>query len=103
MCNDTSRIIVGRNISFLLGILNSKLFFYAVKRFYGGGVLGEHGIRMKHTFFQNFPCIPYNAVIDNLSQKMSNDKNSKTDQLLNNEIYSTYNLTAQEIDVIVEE
>ncbi len=103
MCNDTSRIIVGKNISFLLGILNSKLFFYAVKRFYGGGVLGEHGIRMKHTFFQNFPCIPYNAVIDNLSKKMSNDKNSKTDQLLNNEIYSTYNLTAQEIDVIVEE
>ena len=55
MCNDTGRIIVGSHLPFILGVLNSKLFFYAVKKFYGGGVLGEHGIRMKHTFFGNFP------------------------------------------------
>ena len=36
-CNDTGRIIVGENLTFLLGILNSKLFYYAVKHFYGGG------------------------------------------------------------------
>jgi hypothetical protein len=40
MCNDTGRIIVGKNINFIIGILNSKLFFYSVKHFYGGGVLG---------------------------------------------------------------
>ena len=32
MCNDTGRIIVGSHLPFVLGILNSKLFFYAVKR-----------------------------------------------------------------------
>ena len=27
ICNDTCRIIVGKELSFLLGVLNSKLFF----------------------------------------------------------------------------
>ena len=58
-CNDTGRIIIGEHLYHLLGILNSKLFFFAVKYFYGGGILGEHGIRMKHTFFENFPCLSY--------------------------------------------
>jgi hypothetical protein len=39
-----------------LSILNSKLFFFAVKNFYGGGGLGSTGIRMKHTFFENCPA-----------------------------------------------
>ena len=55
-CNDTCRIIVGKNIEYLIHILNSKLFFFAVKRYYGGGLLGG-GVRMKHTFFLKFHCI----------------------------------------------
>ncbi len=35
--------------------MNSSLFFYAVKTFYGGGAFGESGVRMKHTFFNQFP------------------------------------------------
>ncbi|MCK5847998.1 MAG: Eco57I restriction-modification methylase domain-containing protein [Caldisericia bacterium] len=53
--NDTGRIITGKNIKFLTSILNSCLFFYSVKMFYGGGALGKKGIRMKHTFFEKFP------------------------------------------------
>ena len=101
MCNDTSRIIVGKDISFLLGILNSKLFFYAVKHFYGGGVLGEHGIRMKHTFFQNFPCIPLNENIRNLSECMSDSSNTATDKQLDKEIYHLYKLSEQEVQTIL--
>ena len=101
MCNDTSRIIVGKDISFLLGILNSKLFFYAVKHFYGGGVLGEHGIRMKHTFFQNFPCIPLNENIRNLSECMSDSSNTTTDSQLDKEIYHLYKLSEQEVQTIL--
>lgn len=56
MCNDTCRIITGSNLPFLLDVMNSRLFFYSVKTFYGGGGLGD-GVRMKHTFFLNFPCI----------------------------------------------
>ena len=55
MCLDTARIIVGEELDLLLTIMNSKLFFYSIKTFYGGGGLGETGVRMKLTFFENFP------------------------------------------------
>ena len=100
MCNDTSRIIVGKEISFLLGVLNSKLFFYAIKHFYGGGVLGEHGIRMKHTFFQNFPCIPYNSSIDKLAKELCKKKDAEVESQIEKDIYNLYGLTSQEIQVI---
>jgi hypothetical protein len=54
-CFDTARIITGSNLKYLTIVLNSRLFFYSVKLFYGGGGLGDTGIRMKHTFFQNCP------------------------------------------------
>jgi len=56
-CFDTARIITGENLKHLLAIFNSKLFFFSVKVFYGGGALGANGVRMKHTFFDKFPAI----------------------------------------------
>lgn len=102
ICNDTCRIIVGKELSFLLGVLNSKLFFYAIKHFYGGGVLGEHGIRMKHTFFQNFPCIQYNSTIDKLVKELTEKKNAKGENQIGNKIYNLYGLTPQEIQMVEE-
>ena len=103
MCNDTGRIIVGNHLPFILGILNSKLFFYAVKKFYGGGVLGEHGIRMKHTFFGSFPCLPYNKQIEDVARELSNNYGvnivDKTDEL----VFSAYSLSREEITVILED
>lgn len=97
MCNDTGRIIVGNQLTFILGLLNSKLFFYAVKKFYGGGVLGEHGIRMKHTFFGRFPCLPFDKQIEDAAQELSQNYSDyyaeKTDML----IFSAYSLTEDEI------
>lgn len=97
MCNDTGRIIVGSHLLFVLGVLNSKLFFYAVKKFYGGGILGEHGIRMKHTFFGNFPCLPCNQEIEKVSKELSqnytHDLAFHADQL----IFSAYSLSKEEI------
>ena len=102
ICNDTCRIIVGKELSFLLGVLNSKLFFYAIKHFYGGGVLGEHGIRMKHTFFQNFPCIQYNSTINKLVKELTEKKNAKVENQIENKIYNLYGLTPQEIQMVEE-
>ena len=102
ICNDTCRIIVGKELSFLLGVLNSKLFFYAIKHFYGGGVLGEHGIRMKHTFFQNFPCIQYNSTIDKLVKELTEKENAKVENQIGNKIYNLYGLTPQEIQMVEE-
>ena len=103
MCNDTGRIIVGSHLPFVLGVLNSKLFFYAVKKFYGGGVLGEHGIRMKHTFFGNFPCLPYNQQIEDVAKELSNNNSAnvvdKTDEL----VFSAYSLSREEIAIIQED
>ena len=90
MCNDTCRIIVGRNLEFLLRILNSELFFYSVKTFYGGGGLGDHGVRMKHTFFCNFPCIPY---VKELEEKSGQAE-------IESFIYGQYGLSTEEIKYI---
>ena len=100
LCNDTGRIIIGDNLFYLLGILNSKLFFYAVKHFYGGGALGKHGVRMKHTFFQNYPCIPYNFEIEHLAKCLSEDWIESLDSQLNETIYNLYGLTDDEKQTI---
>ena len=100
MCNDTGRIIVGNQLPFILGVLNSKLFFYAVKKFYSGGVLGEHGIRMKHTFFGNFPCLSYNKQIENAAKELSHKLNTNTADKTDKLIFSAYSLTKEEISEI---
>lgn len=74
-CNDTGRIITGKAIKFLVGILNSKLFFFAIKYFYGGGLLGGSGVRMKHTFFEDFPCLKENIQIKTLVGEVLESKN----------------------------
>ena len=99
-CNDTGRIIVGSQLPFILGVLNSKLFFYAVKKFYGGGVLGEHGIRMKHTFFGNFPCLPYDKKIEDIANHLSCNFDTKLAEELDRIIGESYSLTEEEISVI---
>ena len=100
LCNDTCRIIVGNDLPFLLGILNSKLFFYAVKQYYGGGVLGENGIRMKHTFFENFPCIPFDRQIADSAMELSHNYTDNLADSLDKQIFLSYSLSEEEIDYI---
>ncbi len=102
MCNDTCRIITGKDIDFLLAILNSKLFFYSIKHFYGGGALGDNGVRMKHTFFQNFHCIQPNHEILTLIDKINNNpkESKKYEEELDQQVYALYNLTPEEIAII---
>ena len=98
--NDTCRIIVGSHLGFLLGILNSDLFFFAVKTFYGGGVLGEHGVRMKHTFFEKFPCIEYNSIIEQYALDLQNNFSLSLYNEINKAIYESYHLNDKEIAYI---
>lgn len=100
-CNDTGRIIVGENLYHILGVMNSKLFFYAIKQFYGGGALGDHGVRMKHTFFENFPCLSYSENIDSLSRKAVCSPDSNIIEELDNYIFDQYNLNEEEISLIL--
>lgn len=108
-CVDTGRIITGKDLKFLLSIMNSKLFFYAIKYYYGGGGLGETGIRMKHTFFENFP-IPQlspesqQPFIDLVDKILEGKKTGEDTQALEDEIdlrvYKLYELTHAEVLVI---
>ena len=102
MCNDTCRIITGKYIDFLLAILNSKLFFYSIKHFYGGGALGDNGVRMKHTFFQKFHCIQPNDEIITLIDKIKKNSNElkNYEEELDQQVYALYNLTPEEIAII---
>ncbi len=102
MCNDTCRIITGKDIKYLLAIMNSKLFFYAIKRYYGGGALGDNGVRMKHTFFQKFHCIQPNKAIINMVEKliMLEDDKQKIEKEIDKIVYQLYNLTPDEIAII---
>ena len=100
MCNDAGRIIVGNNLPYLLGVMNSKLFFFAVKTFYGGGVLGEHGIRMKHTFFEKFHCIRENDKITSVANALVKTPNNTLIDTFENILYQQYGLTKDEVKFI---
>jgi hypothetical protein len=100
ICLDTARIITGENLDIVLAVLNSKIFFYCVKMFYGGGGLGETGIRMKHTFFENFP-MP-NFSLDDINILRANIKNPDKTNLdkIDSVLYSLYLLDNEEVKVI---
>lgn len=97
-CNDTCRIITGKYLKFILGIMNSKLFFFAVKNYYGGGGLGKNGVRMKHTFFQNFCCPPHNDDLEKLVEEQL--KTNIYINELDHKVYELYGLTEDEIKFI---
>ena len=99
-CNDTGRIITGKSIKFLIGILNTKLFFFAIKYFYGGGLLGENGVRMKHTFFENFPCIEENAQIKQLVDTVTSENIKEVSKEIDHKVYELYGLTDDEINFV---
>jgi hypothetical protein len=96
-CLDTGRIITGEAIKHLIAVFNSKLFFFAVKHFYGGGGLGETGVRMKHTFFENFHCPLFNTETKQRIEKLLQKQDYQEIDYL---IYKMYNLDKNEIDII---
>jgi len=108
-CLDTARIMTGKNLKFLLCIFNSKLFFYAIKVFYGGGGLGEHGVRMKHTFFELFsiPKLsaseqkPYIKLVDKiLTAKKAGQDTHDLEAQIDNLVYALYGLNEAEIAIV---
>ena len=99
-CNDTGRIIVGEGLYHLLGIMNSALFFYSIKSYYGGGILGDQGIRMKHTFFEKFPCVPIQEKISIMAEHLSQHPDSRLRRKLDNVIFEMYGLTKEEVEYI---
>ena len=108
-CLDTGRIITGKDLEYLLSILNSKLFFFSVGKFYGGGGLGAAGVRMKHTFFEKFQCptLPnlfsesLVEIVNQISEKRKKGENtSKNECEIDKIVYQLYSLNEDEIEAI---
>ena len=111
---DTTRFLTGKNLTYLLGILNSKFFLFAFKNYYAGGHLGSKGVRFKSEFMKNFPVPPiieanqYIATeMETLVEKIIEAKQADSDadiSDLENEIdklvYELYNLTEDEIAIV---
>ena len=107
MCLDTGRIIVGDKIKYLTALLNSSLFFFAVKYFYGGGGLGQSGVRMKHTFFEKFHAIVpttydenyVNSIVEQII--LNQESINKNIFILDQYFFEIYNLNKDEINFIL--
>lgn len=111
-CVDTGRIITGSNLKYIISVLNSKFFFYCVKYIYGGGGLGTKGVRMKHTFFENFPLIKPNNMtlfetkVNKILTQKQQDPTADTSQLeqeIDVLVYQLYNLTYEEVLIVDKE
>ena len=111
---DTTRILTGKNLTYLLGILNSTFFLFAFKNYYAGGHLGSKGVRFKSEFMKSFPIPPITEANQGLVAEIEN----KVDEIiaakaaapnadtsnLENEIdklvYGLYDLTDDEIAIV---
>nr|MBP7433742.1 hypothetical protein [bacterium] len=100
-CLDTGRIITGSSLKYLVALMNSSLFFYSIKSFYGGGSLGDKGVRMKHTFFENFPVPqiskeqqkPFETMVDFILFAKERGFDAEADifeQVVDNMVYDLY-------------
>ena len=113
---DTTRILTGRDLVYLVGILNSRFFLFAFKNYYAGGHLGLKGVRFKSEFMKRFPVPPITEANQHLVAKIEErvdeilvakrtNPNADT-TALENEIdqivYSLYDLTPEEIAIVEE-
>ena len=105
-------MMVGDNLPYLLGMLNSSITAYFFKKFYAGGGLGERGYRYKKLFLRKLPIPKITSQNKKLAtqvatlareitelkkqDKPTQDLESKIDSL----IYELYQLTPNEIEII---
>lgn len=103
--------LVGDNLKYLAGLLNSRPVTYFFRLWYAGGGLGGSGLRYKKKFMVNLP-IP---EIDTQNQHLANQIEDLVDRIQSSEdkserqdisnqidqlVYQLYNLTPEEIQII---
>ena len=109
---NTAYILTGQNLTFLLGVLNSKFFTYIFKTFYAGGGLGDHGYRYFKVFLENVPIPPISSknikiknkiekYVECMIEEMDIGQNKIVDSQIDQLIYEYYDLTSEEIDLVI--
>ena len=107
-------ILTGKNLTYLLGILNSKFFFYAFKNYYAGGYLGSKAVRFFRDFIKHVPIPPITSenqhiatqieeFVDRILDAKKADSGADTSDLedeIDKLVYALYNLTPDEIAIV---
>ncbi|MGC8966539.1 MAG: TaqI-like C-terminal specificity domain-containing protein, partial [Caldimicrobium sp.] len=78
-CEATSFIMTGKNLKYILGLLNSKPVSFFFKKYYAGGGLGSEGYRYKKAFLEQIPLPPLTPQNQHIVQQIE----SLVNQILN--------------------
>lgn len=105
----TATIITGANLKYILGLLNSKIAYFAMRTFYmGGGIEGE----FKVNNLEKFPIPKITAKNKKIADKIVNlvDKiletkaqgvnSSEPESQIDDLVYKLYELDSHEIKII---
>ena len=110
----TTFLLVGNNLPTMLAFLNSKLLFFAFKKFYMGGELGDKGVRYKKAFLEKLPIpitqdkeleesvkkiLEITSKKDYPNESLEKEK-LKLEHFIDKKIYQIYSLTKKEIQEI---
>jgi len=112
----TGFIMVGKDLKYILGLLNSKPVSFFFRNYYAGGGLGEKGYRYKKAFLENLPIPAITSankgivdkivdLVDRIIQLKNQDINNDISNLereINELVYKLYDLTQDEIKIIEE-
>lgn len=104
LCDVTTFFMTGSNLKYLLAILNSKLFAYALMHIY----LEGDTFKSKNNIIQNFPVPNQEMMIDYLSQKIDILLTKKEQGLsyekeednIDKLVFHLYNLTYDEVLIV---
>ncbi|WP_300752328.1 N-6 DNA methylase [uncultured Brachyspira sp.] len=105
----TTFLMTGKDIKYLLGVLNSRFGEYAFKKFFAGGGLGNDGFRYKKDFLEKL-CIPEadSKTKNNITKlvdeiiilKKQNKDTTALEKNIDEIVYSLYGLNDEEIKII---
>ncbi len=104
--NNTVYMIVGNNLKYLLGVLNSSLIAFYLTMIATG--LGKKGVRYFKQFVEKLPVPKTNertcSIVQLVDKIISHKKDGKNTDSLESEIdrlvYGLYGLTEAEIDLV---
>jgi len=110
-CLDTGFVMVGKNLKYLIALLNSKPVDTFFRKYYVGNTLGKNGYKYSKVYIEQLPLPKIsetnqksfiNLVDKILSVKAKNPvaDTSKLEQQIDELVYKLYNLTYDEIKVI---
>ena len=105
-CDVTTYFMTGNNLKYILAILNSKLFEYALLKIY----LEGDTFKSKNAIIQNFPVPPINEksekiidIVDSIISKKQGNPSADTSALeskIDSLVYQLYGLTEEEIKIV---